>query len=95
MRGRILLPANPELSVREANKYLKSQLKELESDTGFVMTGYKTNPHNINEYIIYGRSELFEEEYGLHHVGDNGFDDVEFWLVPESYENDGYEYDGD
>tara|TARA_B100000470_G_C19444409_1_gene238727 strand:- start:89 stop:358 length:270 start_codon:yes stop_codon:yes gene_type:complete len=88
MYGRVILPANPNHNREESLDELKSCLKELEKD--FVMKDYYTNPENVNEYIVVGESDLFEKEFGLHHLiaMDNG--STEFWLVKnhnESYES--------
>ena len=93
MLGRILLPSSPELSHEESVRELKLSLEELKDN--FVMQDYYINPHNNNEYIVVGESDLFQEELSLHHVIDNGYNEIEMWLVREHKENEDYEYKSD
>ena len=88
MIARVVLPANPNHTEKEAREELKASLKELGEE--FQMRDYMVNPHNINEYIVVGFSERFEEPYKLHYAINNGYDEEpEFWLIKnfdQSYE---------
>ena len=86
MFARVVVSAEPHLKGTDAYMDILDKISDLDGD--FKMTDYYTNPNNVEEVIVCGKSKLFMEEFALHtpiYLDDGN---LEFWTIRE---NSGYQ----